>query len=99
MLDDDSDDEIMALQSKHCKGSKHFGNINLKGIEAVETKKTKYFIDSDSDKSLEDHHVFLTGAIDSQLNHGKAFVGELKKVRNELISEKLAFKATKQKKL
>ena len=69
------------------------------GIEAVETKKTKYFIDSDNNESLEDLHVLLTGATDSQLNHGKAVVGELKKGRNEFISEKLAFKATKQKKL
>jgi hypothetical protein len=50
-LDDDSEDEIDALNSKYCAGHKRFGNSNLNMLEKDETKKLRIFIDEESDES------------------------------------------------
>jgi hypothetical protein len=50
-LDDDSEDEIDALKSKYCAGHKRFENSNLNALEKDETKKSRRFIEEESDES------------------------------------------------
>jgi hypothetical protein len=50
-LDDDLEDEIDALKSKYCAGNKRFGNSNLNELKKDETKKSRRFIEEESDES------------------------------------------------
>jgi hypothetical protein len=50
-LDYDSDDELDQLKSKYCAGHKRFGNFNLNALEKDETKKSRRFIEEESDES------------------------------------------------
>ena len=50
-LDDDSEDELDQLKSKHCVGHKRFGNSNLNALENDETNKSRRFIAEESDES------------------------------------------------
>jgi hypothetical protein len=50
-LDDDSEDEFDALKSKYCVGHKRFGNSNLIALKKDETKKSRRFIEEESDES------------------------------------------------
>jgi len=50
-LNDDSEDELDQLKSKHCVGHKRFGNSNLNALENDETKKSRTFIEEESDES------------------------------------------------
>ena len=50
-LDDDSEDELDQLKSKHCVGHKRFGNSNLNALEKDETKKPRRFIEKELDES------------------------------------------------
>jgi len=50
-LDDDSEDELDQLKSKHCVGRKRFGNSNLNVLENDETKKSRRFIEEESGES------------------------------------------------
>jgi hypothetical protein len=45
------EDEIDALKSKYCVGHKRFGNSNLNVLEKDETKKSRRFIEEESDES------------------------------------------------
>ncbi len=50
-LDDDLEDEFDALKSKYCVGHKRFGNSNLIALKKDETKKSRIFIEEESDES------------------------------------------------
>ncbi len=50
-LDDDLEDELDQLKSKHCVGHKRFGNSNLNVLENDGTKKSRRFIEEESDES------------------------------------------------
>jgi hypothetical protein len=50
-LDDDLEDEFDALKSKYCVGHNRFGNSNLNALKKDERKKSRRFIEEESDES------------------------------------------------